>query len=401
MRRSRLFATISKEEESGLECRSAELMVKAGLVKNFGSGTWSYTHLGEKVLQNLEEIIREEMDDTGQEIRMNQLQTSEIWKESGRWQNFEGDEFFNFENRDGQEFTIAATHEEAATAFAKDYIRSYRDLDMTFYQIGRKYRDDHARKGLLRAKEFIMKDAYSFHQDQQSLDEKYDSFIEAYTRIFEKIGLEFSKVSADNGSMGGNRSHEFMAESKVGSDTYLKCTDTECRFATKDMDAVECSDCGSELRKVDGIEIGHCFQLQDRYSKAMDLTFTDENGDEQNVLMASYGIGVSRLISAIIEQNNDKDGICWNSEVSAFSSAVIVAFNDQELESKAEEIHEELDEEVLLYDGDRSIGEQFAEADLIGVNRKIVLGNNYLENGVIEVESRSGETREVKNISQI
>ena len=401
MKRSQLFATISKEGQSGLDCRSAELVVKAGLVKNFGSGTWSYTHLGEKVLHNLESIIRDEMDEIGQEVRMNQLQTSEIWKESGRWQNFEGEEFFNFKNRDDKDFTIAATHEEAATELAKDYIRSYRDLDLTIYQVGRKYRDDHARKGLLRAKEFIMKDAYSFHRDQELLDQKYNDFIETYTRIFDKMGLEFSKVEADNGSMGGNRSHEFMAESEVGSDTYLKCTNQECLFASKDMEANKCGECGSELRDVDGIEIGHCFQLQDRYSEAMDLTFTDENGDEQNVLMASYGIGVSRLISAIIEQNNDEDGITWNRKVSAFRTAVIVAVDDREILKKAEQIDNALDEEVLLYEGDRSVGEQFAEADLIGVNRKVILGNNLLENGVIEVESREGETREVKNISRI
>ncbi len=401
MKRSQLFATISKEEQSGLDCRSAELMVKAGLVKNFGTGTWSYTHLGEKVLENLESIIREQMDDIGQEVRMNQLQTSEIWKESGRWQNFEGEEFFNFKNRDDKDFTISATHEEAATELAKDYIRSYRDLDLTIYQIGRKYRDDHARKGLLRAKEFIMKDAYSFHRDQESLDQKYNKFIESYTRIFEKMGLEFSRVEADNGSMGGNRSHEFMAESEVGSDTYLKCTNQECRYASKDMEVDKCEECGSDLRKVNGIEIGHCFQLQHRYSEAMDLTFTDQNGEEQNVLMASYGIGVSRLISAIIEQNNDESGITWNRKVSAFTTAVIVAGEEKELVEKADEVQEALDEEALIFDGDRSVGEKFAEADLIGVNRKVILGNNYLETGKIEVETRSGETTEVEKATDL
>ena len=402
MRRSNLFLTTSKEIEKGLDCRSAELAVKAGLVKNFGSGTWSYSHLGRRVLDNIEKVIRDEMDAISQEVMMNQLQTSTIWKKSGRWKNFEGDEFFSFKNRDGKDFTIAATHEEAATELAKDYIRSYRDLDLAVYQIGRKFRDDHARKGLLRAKEFIMKDAYSFHRDREGLGQKYSEFLEAYREIFDRLGLEYSEVSAENGSMGGSRSHEFMAEAEVGSDTYLKCIRKDCIYGTKDLEKENCSDCGGELEKVNGIEIGHCFMLNDRYSDSMGLTFTDQEDGEKNVLMASYGIGVSRLISAIIEQNNDEKGITWNQEVSAFSTAIITARHEEEVEKKAEEIYQELDEdEVLLYEDEQSVGEQFAEADLIGINRKIILGNNYLETGKIEVEKREGETVEAEDLGEL
>ena len=381
MRRSNLFLTSSKESETGLDCRSAELAVKAGLVKNFGSGTWSYSHLGRRVLDNIEKIIRDEMDEISQEVMMNQLQTSTIWKESGRWKNFEGEEFFSFENRDGKDFTIAATHEEAATELAKDYIRSYRDLDLAVYQIGRKFRDDHARKGLLRAKEFIMKDAYSFHRDRKGLHSKYSEFIEAYREVFDTLGLEYSEVSAENGSMGGSRSHEFIAEAEVGNDTYLKCKGEDCIYGTKDLEKENCGDCGAEMEKVNGIEIGHCFMLDDRYSDSMDLTFTGEDGEERNVLMASYGNGVSRLISAIIEQNNDEKGV----------------------EEKAEEIYSELEEEndIILYEDEQSVGEQFAEADLIGVKNKIILGNNYLENRKIEVEKRKGETIELENLDEL
>ncbi|MFQ3308544.1 MAG: prolyl-tRNA synthetase [Candidatus Nanohaloarchaea archaeon] len=404
MRRSDLFATVSKEKEADLDSRSAELMVKAGLVKNFGSGTWSYTHLGKKVLDNIEEVVRAEMDEIAQEVKMHQLQTSDIWKQSGRWENFEDDEFFTLENRDQKDFTIAATHEEAATEFAKDYVRSYRDLDLSFYQIGRKFRDDRARKGLLRAKEFIMKDAYSFHSDRDSLDKKYREFTSAYRRVFDKLGLDYSEVSADNGSMGGSKSHEFMAESEIGSDIYRKCQNSDCLYASKDLEKKNCQRCGTQLREVKGIEIGHCFKLDDRYSSSMDLTYTDEKGEEQDVLMASYGIGVSRLVSAIIEQNHDERGITWNRTISAFKTAVIIARHEDEVEEKAEEIYNHLQEkgnQVLLYDDAQSVGEQFAEADLIGINRKIILGNNYLENKVIEIENRNGEVREVERIEQI
>lgn len=379
-------------------------MVKAGLVKNFGSGTWSYTHLGKKVLDNLEEIVRDEMDVVSQEVMMNQLQTSTIWKESGRWKNFEGDEFFTLKNRENKDFTIAATHEEAATEMAKDYIQSYRDLGLAFYQIGRKFRDDHARKGLLRAKEFLMKDAYSFHRNRKGLNSKYQEFLQAYRNIFDQLDLNYSEVAADNGSMGGSNSHEFMAESEIGSDTYLKCRESVCRFGTKDLETEQCQECGSDLNRVNGIEIGHCFKLDDRYSESMDLTFTDEEGMEQNVLMASYGIGISRLISAIIEQNNDENGITWNRKVSAYDTAIIIARQEEETVEKAEEIYVKLEEssrEVLFFDDEQSVGEQFAEADLIGVNQKIILGNNFLKNGVIEVEDRKNQSREVDSLGQL
>ena len=402
MKRSNLFITSSKESSSSFDCRSAELAIQAGLVKNFGSGTWSYSHLGKKVLDNIEAVVREEMDEVAQEVLMNQLQTSEIWKESGRWNSFGEKEFISFENRDKKEFTVAATHEEAATTLAKDYIRSYRDLDLAIYQVARKFRDDHARKGLLRAKEFAMKDAYSFHRNREGLNKKYREFLEAYRNVFDRLGLEYSEVSAENGDMGGSRSHEFIAEADVGSDTYRKCDN--CLYGTKNLELDECEECGSELREVNGIEIGHCFKLDNRYTRSdsIGLKYDTEKGSKKEVLMASYGIGISRLISAIIEQNNDENGITWNREVSAFENAVIVARHDNEVKQKADEIYKALDsDDTLFYDDEQSVGEQFAEADLIGVNRKIILGRNFLENGVIEIESRKGETVEVENIEEL
>lgn len=397
MRRSNLFATSSKETESNTHCKSAELAVKAGLVHNYGSGTFGFSHLGQRVLDNIEEVIRNEMDKIGQEVTMNLLQTSEIWKNSGRWKNFEGEEFFSFKNRDDKKFTIAATHEEAAVELVRKYIRSYRDLDLTVYQISRKFRDDHARNGLIRAKEFIMKDAYSFHKNQDGLQEKYQEFLEAYRTIFATLGLDYSVVEADNGSMGGKTSHEFMAEAEVGSDIYLKCGC--CEYGTKNLERRKCENCSSELREVNGIEIGHCFQLGTRYSNSMDLEFNTETGEEKKVIMASYGIGVTRLISAIIEQNHDERGITWDREVSAFTVSVIAARHEDRVKKKAEKIYQELREqgtEVLLYDNQQSVGEQFKDSDLLGVNKKVIVGNNFLENNKIDIEERDGETREVK-----
>lgn len=399
MRRSELFATVSKEEASDASCRSEELALKAGLIHSYGSGTFGYTHLGKKVLDNIEEAIREEMDEVGQEVRMNLLQTSKLWKESGRWKDFEGEEFFHFKNRDDKDFCLAATHEEASVGLVRNYIRSYRDLDLTIYQIGRKFRDDHARKGLLRAKEFTMKDAYSFHTNRESLDKKFREMLRVYREIFDRLGLEYTVVGAENGSMGGDKSREFLAESEAGSDTYKKCR--SCQFGTKDFDAEECGECGSEMQEVNGIEIGHCFKLGTEYSQAMDLDYVDENGEEQLVEMGCYGIGVSRVLAAIIEQNSDENGIDWNSEVAAFDTAVIIARHEDEVEEKAEEIYQELKqhEEVLLYDT-LSVGEKFAEADLIGVQRKLILGNSFLEDGTVEIESKGGKTVE-KSVEEV
>ncbi|QGA80421.1 aminoacyl--tRNA ligase-related protein [Candidatus Nanohalobium constans] len=400
MRRSDLFATVSKESVSDADCRSEELAIKAGLIHSYGSGTFGYTHLGKKVLDNIEEVIRDEIDEVAQEVRMNLLQTSKLWKESGRWKDFEGEEFFHFKNRDDKDFCLAATHEEAVVGMARKFVRSYRDLDFTVYQIGRKFRDDHARKGLLRAKEFTMKDAYSFHRNEDKLDRKFEEMMEVYRRIFDRIGLEYSVVGADNGSMGGDTSREFIAEAEVGSDTYMKCRG--CEFGTKNLEASECRECGSELEKVNGIEVGHCFKLGTRYSSSMNLDFTTEEGENKSVVMGCYGIGVSRLISAIIEQSNDDQGITWNREVAAFDTAVVLASEEEKACNKAEKIYQDLseEEEILLYEGEMSIGEKFAEADLIGVNRKVIVGNNFLENGVIEVEDRTGHTELVKEVAK-
>jgi len=399
VRRSNLFATISKESVSDADCRSEELMQKAGLIHSYGSGTFGYTHLGKKVLDNIEQVVRDEMDEVAQEVRMNLLQTSKLWKESARWKNFEGEEFFHLKNRDDKDFCLAATHEEAVVGMTRKFVQSYRDLDFTVYQIGRKFRDDHARKGLLRAKEFTMKDAYSFHQNKEKLDEKFDEMIEVYCQIFDRLGLEYYVVGAENGSMGGNSSREFLAESEAGSDTYLKCT--KCSYATKDSETEKCQECGSEMKKSTCIEIGHCFKLGTRYSDSMNLNFTDNKEQKRTVEMGCYGIGVSRLLSAIIEQNNDKNGINWNQKVSAFKTAIIIASENEKAVNKAEEIYSKLDEETILFDRETSVGEKFAEANLIGAQRKIILGNKFLETGKIEIETRGGETRLAENTSQL
>lgn len=235
-----------------------------------------------------------------------------------------------------------------------------------------------------------MKDAYSFTTSREALDDIYDRMREAYVNVFDRLGVEYAIVDADPGAMGGSVSEEFQAPAAVGSDEISYCPADDCRFGSRDLDAADCPECGTELVTSNAIELGHIFKLGTRYSDPLDLTFDTEEG-EKPVIMGSYGIGVSRLIPAIIEQQNDEDGIIWPESIAPFSLSVVPLNDDSELLDMAEEIAERVGtEDVLIFDDDTSIGEKFAESDLIGIPAKVILGNTFLEDGELEVELRDG-----------
>ncbi|PSP78933.1 proline--tRNA ligase [Halobacteriales archaeon QS_1_68_20] len=388
MRRSNLFIPTTKEADSSADVVSAELAIRSGLVRQLGSGVYNFTPVGKRVFDKISEVTREEMRKRGaQEVKLPYLQYSDIWRKSGRYENFEG-EMFTFENRDGQEMCLAPTHEEAMADLVRETVRSTNELPLNIFQIGRKYRDDHARNGLLRTKEFTMKDAYSFHASEESLDESYRNMRDAYISIFERLGVEFSIVSADTGVMGGSGSEEFQAPAEVGSDEINYCTEDDCRFGTKDLEVRTCQECGSDLVNGNAIEIGHIFKLGTRYSEPLDLTFDTETSQE-NVIMGSYGLGVTRLIPTLIEQNYD-DGMVWPEAVAPFKYGIVPVRYTGEVKEMADRIEESLDD-AILFDHDVTGGEKFAEADLMGVPYKVVLGNTYTEEGQIEVEDGDGE----------
>lgn len=382
----------TKETTSQADVKSAKLALRSGLVKNYGSGIFGYTPVGQKVLDNITEEVREEMLNIGaQEVSLPALQNSGIWKESGRWEAFEG-EMFTFDNRDGKEMCLAPTHEEGMAEMVRGGFRSHNDLPTTLFQIGRKYRDDHPRNGLLRTKEFVMKDAYSFHSDETSLDETYQDMREAYVTIFDELDLDYKIIDADPGEMGGTGSEEFIAPAEIGSDEILACVDEDCNYGTKDFDIDECLECGDELEEENGIEIGHIFKLGTRYSEPLQLQYDTGDNDQEDIIMGSYGIGISRVIPTIIEQNHDENGIKWPEEVAPFERSIIGI--GQEGEAKAKEIYEQLPgDNTLLYD-EMSVGERFAESDLAGIPYKIIVGPESLENEQFEVESREGVTDE-------
>lgn len=392
MERSELFVPTTKETQSEASVVSADLSLRSGLVHQYGSGVFSFTVTGKTVLEKLTDRIRAEMDAIGaQEVDLPSLQSSEIWRRSGRWENFE-DEMFTLVNREGKDMCLAPTHEETIAAMVRGSLRSHRDLPLALYQVGRKYRDDHARNGLLRTKEFTMKDAYSFHATEESLDETYRAMYDAYVRIFDALGVDFAVVDADPGAMGGSASEEFQAPADIGSDEIRYCPEAECVFGSKDDAATTCPDCGTDLVHSNAIELGHIFKLGTRYSEPLELHYDDPDEETREIIMGSYGIGVSRLIPTLIEQNHDAHGIVWPEEVAPFRYAVIPVAYEGELGAVADDVYESLPaEETLLYDTDVTTGEKFAESDLIGIPKKIIVGRSYEEDGRIEVKHRTGE----------
>ncbi|WP_248909039.1 aminoacyl--tRNA ligase-related protein [Halocatena marina] len=393
---------------------AAQLAVRAGLIHRFGSGLYGFTPTGERVRQKIIHRITSEMESIGaQAISLPQLQYRSIWEQSGRWGRFEG-EMFTLTNRDGQEMCLAPSHEEGIVSLVDGVVRSYEDLPLLLYQINTKHRDDHARNGLLRTKEFTMKDAYSLHADADSLDECYERVRAAYGRLFDSLGIEFVVVEAENSVMGGATSEEFVAPVETGTGELLSCASEACRFGVTDEHPdwdvwnrdsslkCECPECQSRLVRSDGIEIGHVFKLGARYSEAMGLTIDTATGS-QSVIMGSYGIGVTRLIQTLIEQHADEDGCRWPvtdaGTVAPFEVAIIPLEyeSDGEIRDTADRLHEDCGpQNTLLFDDPaQTIGERFAESDLLGIPQKIILGNTYRETGDVEMETREGQTQRV------
>ncbi|MFB6178038.1 MAG: aminoacyl--tRNA ligase-related protein [Halobaculum sp.] len=385
MRRSDLFCPTTRETRgSGTE--ATKLLQRAGLIREFGSGLWGLTPVGERVREKLVRRIRTGMTAVGaQRVRLPGLQYSERWVESGRWESFEG-EMLTLSNREGQRMCLAPSHEEGMVHLPDGHLRSYDSLPLCLYQIASKFRDDHARNGLVRCKEFTMKDAYSFHRDRESLAATYRAMGAAYESILDDIGLAF------------------VAPVEEGSDRLLHCDTENCHFGLTDEHerfqqhaaGDSCPDCDGTLHLSDGIEVGHIFQLGTRYSEAMGLTVDDADGSEATVEMGSYGLGVERLLQTLIQQHADDDGCRfpvteWGC-VAPYRAAVIPVGDNEEVLTTARRLHEELGRDGLLYD-DLSVGERFAESDLLGVPAKLIVGNTYRETGEVDLETRDGESR--------
>jgi prolyl-tRNA synthetase len=392
---SKTFIPTLKESPKEAESVSHQLMLRAGCVRMLMAGVYSYLPLGLRVLNNIKGIIRQEMNSCGaSELLLPALQPLELWQKTGRDKDI-GEVMVRFTDRRGRSVCLGPTHEEVITELVKSYVSSYRQLPLVLYQIQTKFRDEvRPRFGLVRSCEFIMKDAYSFDRDEKGLEENYCLMYEAYKKIFKRCGLESMICEADPGIMGGNASHEFMVPASEGEDIVAACPQCHCARTLKEDEASPCPKCKTASSKINCIEVGHTFKLGTKYSASLGANFLDGQGALKPIVMGCYGIGVSRLVSAVIAQNNDKDGIIWPRELAPFEAIVLpLDITDKKIAQLAEEVYgalRKMNKEVLLDDRDERAGVKFKDADLIGVPLQVIIGKDSLKAGNLELKMRSG-----------
>ena len=395
-----------KDAPSDAELISHQLMLRSGLIKKLASGIFTWMPFGLKVLRKIEQTVRNEMDESGAlEVLMPTIQPSELWQETQRWDDY-GNLLLQIHDRHDRLFCYGPTHEEVITDILRKSIKSYKQLPANFYQIQTKFRDEiRPRFGVMRAREFLMKDAYSFHLNQESLEEEYEKMSQTYESIFRKLELNFRKVKATSGEIGGSISHEFHVIAESGEDEIAFCDGENFAANVETLDGKNAPN-GGELTYARGIEVGHIFQLGDKYSQSMKLEVLDSNGKNVNPYMGCYGIGISRIVAAAIEQNHDDKGIIWPKAISPFAISIIVLNdkNDSTVMDHAIKIYQELRAdgvEAMIDDRDERAGVKFADADLMGIPTNVIVGKRGIEQNKLEITSRrTGETTEVK-ISEI
>ena len=405
MKTSNLLLATQRENPSDAETISHKLMLKAGLIRQVASGVYNWLPLGVKVLRKVENIVRREMENSGaQEILMPMVQPGELWKESGRWQQY-GQELLIFEDRHDREFCLGPTHEEVITDLCRNEIRSYKQLPVIFYQIQTKFRDEiRPRFGVMRSREFIMKDAYSFDLSEQQMDDSYQSMRDAYIKIFNSLGLDYRIVKADSGAIGGADSEEFHVLADSGEDLLAfsdksdYAINAELLIESKSdqdpgsLEGQDSPDGKGKLKLKRGIEVGHIFKLGRKYSESMKLTIQSEKGNI-NPEMGCYGIGISRIVAAAIEQSHDEKGIIWSKEISPYTTA-LVEINpkgEENLKNLCTQIYTSLKErghEVLWDDRDQSAGVKFSDMELIGIPQMIIIGEKSFRENKVEFKIR-------------
>ena len=392
---SKIFVPTSRDNPSEAELVSHKLMVRSGMIKRTAAGIYNWLPIGLKILKKIEAIVRKNLDETGaQEILMPMVQPSDLWKESERFNEY-GKELLVFSDRSKREFVLGPTHEEVVSDIFRSYPISYKNLPINFYQIQTKFRDEiRPRFGVMRAREFIMKDAYSFDINKKGLRESYKEMKDAYIKIFNEIGLEYRVVNADSGNIGGDKSEEFHVLAESGED--LLAISDESSFAANvetfdqkedpsDLIGRPSPDGKGKLIIKRGIEVGHIFQLGQKYSNKMKVLVKDENATEIPIFMGCYGIGITRILGACIEQNNDKNGIIWPKSIAPFDINIICldpgkkeVFNSS---LNTYKLFKEFKFDVLLDDRDMRPGNKFADHDLIGIPFSVVIsGSNYDKN---------------------
>jgi prolyl-tRNA synthetase len=425
MRLSQYFLPVLKETPKEAQIASHRLMLRAGMIQQSSAGIYSWLPLGKRVLDKIATIVREEQDRAGAlEILMPTLQPAEIWQESGRYDDY-GAEMLRIKDRHDRDMLYGPTNEEQVTDIFRSHVRSYKALPLNLYHIQWKFRDEvRPRFGIMRGREFLMKDAYSFDLDAEAARIAYNKMFVSYLKTFARIGLTAIPMEADTGPIGGDMSHEFIILAETGESgvyfhkDWLKTDlladidyDADLqpfvdRFtsiyarADEKHDPVNCPVADDDLMTMRGIEIGHIFYFGTKYSAAMGATVSGPDGKNVPVHMGSYGIGVSRLVGGIIEASHDDKGIIWPGSVAPFGVAVVnLKPGDAICDATCQSLYDALaaaGHDPLLDDRDERPGAKLAAMDLIGIPWQIVVGPRGMENGVVEVKRRkSGETSEV------
>ncbi len=394
MLQSKLFGKTSKTKEADATSINHELLVRAGFVDQLMAGVYSYLPLGWRVLDKISDVVRDEMNKVdAQEIYLPALHPKENWEKTDRWDKM--DVLFKLESQTGSSYALGPTHEEVIVPLAKKHIASYRDLPGAWYQIQTKFRDElRAKAGLLRGREFLMKDLYSFHASEDDLKDYYEKMKEPYLNVFKRCGLDVIITLASGGSFTDEYSHEFQVETKNGEDLIFKCSCAEAR--NKEIvgdlkDGDNCPECGKAVEAVKSIEVGNIFDLGKKFSKDFDLKFTDEDGKEKEVIIGCYGIGISRLMGAIVEVSNDDKGIIWPKEVSPYEYHLVTLGDDEKVYKQSEEVYDDLvksGKEVLWDDRrESSNAEKLNDADLIGISTRLIISPKT--DGKIEKKERN------------
>ena len=408
MKASKLIFATQREDPSDAEIISHKLMIRAGLIRQVSSGIYNWLPTGKKVLHKVENIIREEMNSAGaQEILMPMVQPVSLWEESGRIEQY-GKELLVFKDRHDNEFCLGPTHEEVITDLCKNILTSYKQLPITLYQIQTKFRDEiRPRFGVMRSREFVMKDAYSFDLDQESLDLTYENIRAAYLNIFNRFGLDYRLVKADSGAIGGSDSEEFHVLADSGEDLLAFSDKSDYAINAEllielqedqdpaSLEGQDSPDGKGKLKLKRGIEAGHIFKLGTKYSESFNLKI---QGDNESILpyMGCYGIGASRIVAAAIEQNHDEKGIIWPNSLSPYEIVIVEANpkGKEDIKTKCEEIYNLLlanGVDVLWEDTDKRPGVKFADMELIGIPVMIIIGDKALKNNQLELKTRKDE----------
>ena len=405
---SKLLLPTLKEAPQEAEVVSHQLMLRAGMIRKVASGIYTWLPLGLKVLKKIENIVREEMDASGaQEVFMPMVQPKELWEKTSRWEKM-GPELLRIKDRHERDFCLGPTHEEVITDIIRTNVKSYKELPLNIYQIQTKFRDEvRPRYGIMRGREFLMKDAYSFNIDEESLQETYLIMRETYKKVLERIGLEYKISAADSGAIGGDSSEEFHVLADNGEDTIAVSDSSEFAINSElllkegeninSLEGEPSPDGNGTIQIKKGIEVGHIFKLGKLYAKSMKANVLNAEGKASTLYMGCYGIGVSRLVAAAIEQNFDEKGIIWPHSIAPFDINIIsIGHNkDQEITTASIKLYEELTKmnySVLLDDRKDGYGTKIKDSELIGIPLNIVIGKNYLENKEVELIGRNGET---------